>query len=590
MSRRGTSRHLHHLASGTNPLLKVRLPAWRSQLIMLFVALAFAALIGRTIWLQAVTRDYLQQQGELRYGRTLELPASRGKIFDRNGVVLASSLPARAIWAIPEQIDATPGQFSTLAGLLQVREPELRRRLGDAGDRSFLYLKRQVDADVAERLADLKIRGIHQQREYKRYYPQGETLAHVVGFTNVEDSGQEGIELAKNVDLAGRPGSRRVIRDRFGRVVENVEAVQEPHHGHDLSLSIDSTIQYLAFDALRDAVHEHRARAGAVVVLDAHSGEILALSNWPSYNPNDRRQLSGARLRNRAITDIFEPGSTIKPFTIALALEMGQVRPDSVIDTAPGRMRIGRATIGDAHPHGPLTVEQIIQKSSNVGTAKIALDIPAERMWEMYSSIGLGQAPQIGFPGAVAGRLRPYRSWRPIEQATMSYGYGLSASLLQLARAYTVFASDGELLPLSIYRRTDAVDGERVISPQTARTVRHMLELGTMPGGTAPRAQVPGYRVAGKTGTAHKREDGRYVQKYIASFVGFAPVSDPRIVVAVMIDEPTTGGYYGGVVAAPVFSRIVGDVLRTLRMPPDATVAALEMPAPDAPPRQESSL
>ena len=574
----------------SNPLLKVRLPAYRSQLVMLFVALAFVALAGRTVWLQVFSQGFLQQQGELRYGRTIELPASRGKIFDRNGVVLASSLPARAVWAIPEQVEATPQQLAQLAKLLGTSERDLRNRLAQAGDRSFVYLKRQVDADVAERVAALRIAGIHQQREYKRHYPQGETIAHVVGFTNVEDVGQEGVELAKNPDLAGKPGSRRVIRDRYGRVVENVEAVREPHNGRDLALSIDSTIQFLAFDALREAVREHKAKAGAAVVLDVHTGEILALANWPTYNPNERGQLTGAQLRNRAITDTFEPGSTIKPFTAALALELGQVRPDTVIQTAPGRLKIGRATIGDAHAHGPLTIEQIVQKSSNVGTAKMALAMPAERMWEMFSSVGLGQAPRIGFPGAVAGRLRPYRSWRPIEQATMSYGYGLSVSLLQLARAYTVFATDGELLPVSMSKHDEAGEGERIVTPGTARAVRHMLELAAGPGGTAPQAQISGYRVAGKTGTAHKRDGKQYVNKYIASFVGFAPVSDPRVIVAVMIDEPTAGKYYGGLVAAPVFSRIAGDTLRTLRVPPDSTVVKLDVPPSSAARNAEAAL
>lgn len=575
------ARSRRNVPIASNPLLRVRLPAHRSQLVMLFVAIAFVALVCRTVWLQVFSQAYLQQQGELRYGRTIELPASRGKIFDRNGVVLASSLPARAVWAIPEQVEATPGQLAELAKLLRTNERDLRRRLADAADRSFVYLKRQVDAEVAERVAALRIPGIHQQREYKRHYPQAETIAHVVGFTNVEDVGQEGIELARNVDLAGKPGSRRVIRDRYGRVVENVEAVREPHNGRDLALSIDSTVQFLAFDALREAVREHKARAGAAVVLDVRTGEILALANWPTYNPNERGQLIGAQLRNRAITDTFEPGSTIKPFTAALALELGQVRPDTVIETAPGRLRIGRSTIGDAHPHGPLTVEQVVQKSSNVGTAKMALAMPAERMWEMFSSIGLGQAPRIGFPGAVAGRLRPHRSWRPIEQATMSYGYGLSVSLLQLARAYTVFATDGELLPLSMFKHDGPVEGERVLRASTAHAVRHMLELAAAPGGTAPQAQISGYRVAGKTGTAHKRDGGQYVDKYISSFVGIAPVSDPRVVVAVMIDEPTAGKYYGGVVAAPVFARITGDALRTLRVPPDSTVVKLDIPSPE---------
>ncbi|MCC7060313.1 MAG: penicillin-binding protein 2 [Burkholderiaceae bacterium] len=568
----------HHVPFASHPLLRVRLPAYRSQLVMLLVAIAFLALGARAVWLQVFAQTFLQKQGELRYTRTIELPASRGKILDRNGVVLASSLPARSVWAVPEQVEASGAQRAALAKLLGIGERELRHKLAEE-DRSFVYLKRQVDADVAERVTALQIAGIHQQREYKRYYPQGETIAHVVGFTNVEDVGQEGIELARNPELAGRAGSRRVIRDRLGRVIEDVEAVREPRNGHDLALSIDSKIQFLAFDAVREAVRENKARAGAAVVLDAHTGEILALANWPTYNPNQRGQLSGAQLRNRVITDTFEPGSTMKPFTIALALESGHVTPDTVIQTAPGRLTIGHSTIGDAHAYGPLTVEQIIQKSSNVGTAKIALGMPAQKMWDMYQALGLGQAPRIGFPGAVAGRVRPYRSWRPIEQATMSYGYGLSVSLLQLARAYTVFANDGELLPLSMFRTDGTPEGQRVIGVQTARAVRHMLEMAAGPGGTAPQAQIGGYRVAGKTGTAHKREGGRYVGKYLASFVGFAPASDPRVIVAVMVDEPSAGKYYGGLVAAPVFARVVGDTLRTMRVPPDAPMASLSAPA-----------
>ncbi|MCO5108610.1 MAG: penicillin-binding protein 2 [Burkholderiaceae bacterium] len=561
----------------SNPLLRVRLPAWRSQVVMLMIAIAFVALAARAVWLQVFSQNFLQKQGEMRYSKTIELPASRGKIFDRNGVVLASSLPARAVWAIPEHVDATPKQIASLAKLLDMSERELRRKLSEE-DRSFVYLKRQVDAAVAERVAALKIAGIHQQGEYKRYYPQGETFAHVVGFTNVEDIGQEGVELARNPELAGRPGSRRVIRDRLGRVIEDVGAVREPHNGRDLALSIDSKIQFLAFDALREAVQANKARAGAAVVIDARTGEVLALANWPTYNPNQRGQLSGAQLRNRAITDTFEPGSTMKPFTIALALELGEVTPATVIQTAPGRLTIGPNTIGDAHAHGPLTVEQVVQKSSNVGTAKIALGMPAQKMWEMYAELGFGQAPRIGFPGAVAGRVRPYRSWRPIEQATMSYGYGLSVSLLQLARAYTVFANDGELLPLSMFKVDERPAGQRVVTAKTARAVRHMLEMAAGPGGTAPQAQISGYRVAGKTGTAHKRDGGRYVNKYLASFVGLAPASDPRVIVAVMVDEPSAGKYYGGQVAAPVFARIVGDSLRTLRVPPDAPMAQLAVP------------
>lgn len=564
-------------AAQGNPLLRSGMPDFRSRLVMLGVALAFCALAARAVWLQAFSNDFLQRQGESRYARTVELPASRGKIFDRNGTVLASSLPARAVWAAPDQVEATPEQITQLSRLIGVRETELRRKLGET-ERTFVYLRRQVDPDVAERVAALEIPGVHQQREYKRHYPEGQAMAHVVGFTNVEDTGQEGVELAKNTLLAGQAGSRRVIRDRMGRTIDDVGATREPQHGSDLALSIDARVQYLAFNAVRESVREHRAKAGAAVVVDLRSGEILALANWPSYDPNERRKLSGEQLRNRVLTDTFEPGSTLKPFTAALALEMGKVRPGSIIQTAPGHITMGGHTIRDAHRHGPLTVEEVIQKSSNIGTVKMALDMPAQRMWEMYTELGLGQAPRIGFPGAVAGRVRPYKSWKPIEQATMSYGHGLSVSLIQLARAYTVFAHDGQLLPLSMLRLERPPEGVPVFRPETARAVRRMLELAAGPGGTAPLAQIAGYRVAGKTGTAHKQENGRYVRKYVSSFVGFAPASDPRVLVAVAIDEPSAGKYYGGAVAAPLFARITGDSMRTLSIPPDAPLAQVLIP------------
>ncbi len=562
----------------TNRLLDVKLPAVRSRIVMLLMAIAFIALAGRAIWLQLMTRDFLQKQGESRYGRTIELPASRGKVLDRNGLVLASSLPASAVWAVPEDVKATPEQLARLAKLLEMPEAELRRRVSADSDKTFVYLKRQVESDLAARVEALAIPGIHLRKEYKRHYPEGETLAHVVGFTNVEDVGQEGIELAQEKALAGRLGSRRVIRDRLGRIIEDVGILREPQDGHDLQLAIDSKVQYHAFAALRDAVREHRAKAGAVVVIDVRTGEVLALANLPTYNPNQRGQLSGAQLRNRVITDTFEPGSTMKPITLALALDRGVVTPQTVVNTAPGRLTIGSATIGDAHTYGALTIEQVLQKSSNVGTAKVALSMSPQRMWEMFTAVGFGQAPSMGFPGAVAGRVRPYKNWRPIEQATMSYGHGISVSLVQLARAYTIFARDGDMVPLSMVKAGAPAPGVPVIAPRTAQAVRKMLEMAAGPGGTAPKAQVAGYRVAGKTGTAYKQEGGHYVKRYIASFVGFAPVSDPRIVVAVMIDEPSAGKHYGGEVAAPVFSQIVGNSLRALRVAPDAPLSTQVIP------------
>ncbi|HEY5632975.1 MAG TPA: penicillin-binding protein 2 [Burkholderiaceae bacterium] len=556
-----------------NPLLAVKLPAYRSRVVMLLIALGFVALAGRAIYLQLVSNEFLQKQGEVRYGRTVELPASRGRVLDRNGVVLASSLPARAVWVAPEEFKPAKAELARLAALLQMPEREISRRVQGEG-KTFVYLKRQVDASVAARVEELDIAGVYQRKEYKRYYPEGERLAHVVGFTNVEDTGQEGVELAHERSLVGQPGSRRVIRDGRGRIVENVGLIREPRDGRDLRLSIDAKVQFHASAALADAVREHRARAGAALVIDVRTGEILALANLPTYDPNQRGQLSGAQLRNRVITDTFEPGSTLKPFTTAIALEARKVTPQTVIPTAGGRMTIGAHTISDVKAHDALTVEQVLQKSSNVGTAKMALALTPQQMWELYTSVGFGQAPEIGFPGAVAGRLRPYRSWRTIEQATMSYGHGISVSLLQLARAYLVFARDGDMAALTLLRQDQPAGGVRVMRPETAAAVRRMLEMAAGPGGTAPKAQVAGYSVAGKTGTAHKLEGGRYVSKYVSSFVGFAPASDPRIVVAVMIDEPSAGKHYGGEVAAPVFSRLAGDALRTLRVVPD-----LELPA-----------
>ena len=560
-----------------NALLTTKLSAWRSRFVLGMLALAFVALGLRAFWLQAWSTEFLQKQGASRYERALEIPANRGKIVDRSGAMLASSLPAKAIWADPEDVDVPREKLNELAKLLSMDRRELDRKLAE--DKNYVYLKRQVDADVAARVAALNIRGINQRNEFKRHYPEGETVAHIVGFTNVEDVGQEGFELAQQQRLAGKPGARRVIKDNLGRFIEQIGSGREPQDGADLTLSIDTRIQFLAFNALRDAVREHRAKAGAVVVVDVQTGEVLALSNWPTYDPNNRGQLTGAQLRNRVITDTFEPGSTMKPFAIAMGLEAGKVRPSTVIETAPGKLTIGTATIGDAHPHGALTVEQVLQKSSNVGTVKIALQLPPQKMWEGFTSVGFGQAPQIGFPGTVSGRVRPYKNWKPIEQATMSYGHGISVSLIQMARAYTVFARDGDVIPLTMTRTDVEATGVQVFRPATAQAVRKMLEMAAGPQGTAPQAQISGYRVGGKTGTAYKQENGAYqTNKYISSFVGFAPVSKPRIVVAVMIDEPSAGKHYGGEVAAPIFARITGEALRAMRVAPDAPFATLIQP------------
>jgi cell division protein FtsI (penicillin-binding protein 3) len=559
----------------------VRLPAWRARMALALLLAAFAVLAGRSLYLQSMRTGFLQEKGEARYSRVLEVPATRGRIVDRNGEALAISTPVKSVWAIPEDVKATPAQMKSLAALIQLDSRELARKLSDA-DREFVYLKRQIPPETAARVAELGIPGIHQQNEYRRYYPGGETTAHVVGFTGVDDAGQEGIELAQQALLAGAAGSRRVIKDRLGQIVEDVGSIRAAQDGRDLTLSLDSKIQNLAFGALKSAVEANKAKAGAIVVLDISTGEVLALANLPTYNPNNRARLNGAQLRNRVMTDNFEPGSTLKPFTIGLAMEMGKITPQSVIQTAPGTLTIANYTIHDAHPGGAMTVAQVIQKSSNVGAAKIALTLPREDMHDMFRRAGFGAAPRLGFPGEAAGRLREAKTWRPIEQATMAYGHGISVSLIQLARAYTVFARDGELAPLSLVKTGAPAQGERVFSPAVARALREMLEAAVQPGGTAPRARIVGWRVGGKTGTAHKQENGGYApNKYVSSFVGFAPVSAPRLVIAVMIDEPSTGQYYGGVVAAPVFSQVMQGALRLLGVPYDAPLDPVDLPGGD---------
>lgn len=556
----------------SSPLLASKTPVWRSKFIVAGIAIAFSVLAARAAYVQVIGNAFFQRQGEVRFARTLELPANRGRILDRNGLILASSVPATSIWAIPEDVDRDPVKLKKLANLLDMPMAELNRKLKDE-DKTFVWLKRQLDDPIAQQIAALKIDGIYSRKEYKRQYPEGEAAAHVVGFTNVEDVGQEGVELTFNKDLAGRAGSRRVIKDRFGRVVEDVGEQVPPVDGRDLQLSIDSKVQFFAYQKLRDTVIENKAKAGSVVVLDVASGEILALVNYPSYEPGKRQNLTGAQLRNRALTDTFEPGSTMKPFVVALALEKGLVRPETQIQTAPGRISIGRSTITDAHPHGVLSVNEVIQKSSNVGTVKMAMQMLPQDMWEMYTQVGFGQKPQVAFPGAVSGKLRAYKTWKPIEQATMSYGYGLSSSLFQLARAYSVFALDGQLIPVSLLKSPDASASVQIMSSKNAVAMRHMLHMAAGPGGTAPKAQTMGYSVGGKTGTAHKQEGKGYAdKKYRGFFVGIAPIDQPRIVVAVMIDEPSNGKYFGGDVAAPVFSDTVAQTLRMLGIQPDMAV------------------
>ena len=559
----------------SSPLLASKTPVWRSKFIVAAIALGFVALAARAAYIQVYANDFFQHQGEVRFARTLELPANRGRILDRNGVILASSVPAPSIWAIPEDIERDPAQLHKLAGLLEMPVAELGKRLENE-DKTFVWLKRQVDESVAQQIMALQLKGVYQRKEYKRQYPEGEAAAHVVGFTNVEDIGQEGVELAFNKELSGRNGSRRVIKDRLGRVVEDVGEQIAPVDGPDLQLSVDSKVQFFAYQKLRDAVLLNKARAGSVVVLDVITGEVLALANYPSYVPGKRQNLSGEQLRNRALTDTFEPGSVMKPFTIGLGLETGRVTPQTLIDTGNGKLTITGSTISDSHPNGVLTVEGVIQKSSNIGTTKIAMQMQPREMWEIFSSAGFGQKPQISFPGAVSGKLRPYKTWRPIEQATMSYGYGLSASLFQMARSYTVFTNDGLIIPVTMQKSAEPALGVQVLSARTAGQVRKMLQMAAGPGGTGQRAQTIGYSVGGKSGTAYKLMGKSYGsagnRKYRGWFVGLAPVEKPRVIVAVMIDEPSAGQYYGGAVAAPVFSEVVQQTLRMMGVAPDMAV------------------
>ena len=555
----------------TAPTLPVKLPVWRARVVLVILLVWFLALVGRAVYLQGLNKDFLRQKGEARYSRVINLNANRGNILDRNGEPLAISTPVESVAASPRDVEISIAQIAKLARLVDLPQAELKKKLSE--QRDFVYLKRQLSPELAEHVLKLDIPGIFLQREYRRYYPYGDQTAHLLGFTDVDDKGQEGVELAFNDELAGTNGSRRVLKDRLGNIIEGVESIRAPQEGQDVTLSIDRNIQYLAYRELLNAVVQNRAKAGAAVVLDAKTGEVLALVNQPTYNPNKRsKNVPLAFMRNRVVTDIFEPGSTLKPFTIADALEDGKVKPETVIQTAPGYMSIGPATIHDAHVESALTVAQVIQKSSNVGAAKIALMLQPEYMWEHFKKLGFGNQPHIGFPGEAAGKVRPVKTWRPIEQATMAYGHGISVSLIQLARAYTVFANEGELRKLSLLRVDHPETEERIYSASTADEVRKMLEMVVEPGGTALRAQVVGYRVAGKTGTAHKlNSNGTYAEnRYVASFVGMAPASDPRLIIAVMIDEPSNGQYYGGQVAAPVFSQIMAGALRMLSVQPDA--------------------
>lgn len=563
---------MRRLSFFDNPISRVTFPMWRGRLVLVVLGLAFVVLLGRALYLQGVNRDFLQEQGGKRYERTLSLSATRGEIVDRQGIVLAASIPARAIWAIPEDAQkASPQQLEALAKLIDVPVDRLKKRLEDQS-RTFVYLRRQLPLDLAEQVDALNVPGIHDLPETRRFYPEGEVTAAVVGFTNLDDNGQEGIELTYNEQLSGKPGSRRVIKDRLGRVVEDIRAVSLPVDGQDIELSIDTRIQYLVYRALAESVELNKAKSASAVVIDVRTGEILALANYPTFDPNDRSTFKSFAMRNRVLTDTFEPGSTLKPFTMGLALDLGRITLNTQFNTGNGQILFHGERITDVSRQKSLDPMGIMTKSSNIGMALISEKLKNKEMWTRFTELGFGHAPDIGFPGAAAGRLRPWERWRPIEKATMAYGYGLSTSLMQLARAYTAFARDGDMVNLTLIKRKDSPATVPVYPPDIAREIRLMLEASTGPEG-AKLAQVQGYRVAGKSGTARKWVNGEYSKKfYRSSFAGFGPVSDPRIVVALSIDEPSGEHYYGGRVAAPVFAEIMGRTLRMMGVEPDAPV------------------
>ena len=552
------------------PNLLLKLESWRSRVVLLICLAGFAVLLGRAFYLQGLHNDFLQAKGEARFMRVVDMPASRGAVMDRNGKMLAISTPVESIWASPAELEVDAAKVEKLAVALGMDRKVLAERIADSS-KSFVWLKRQLSPEQAVRVMSLKIPGVFQQREFRRYYPSGDVTAHIIGFTGQDDQGQEGIELAQQAMLAGATGQKRVIKDRKGRIVEDIQDLKAPREGKSLKLSIDERFQYLAHRELKAAVEANKAKGGALVMLDAKTGEILALVNQPDFNPNNREHVQLKQMRNRSITDVFEPGSTFKPFAVSAALEAGIVKPETVIVTGPG-LTIGSKTITDLpHRSSQLTVAQIIQTSSNIGTAKLALQLPSERLWNLYNDLGFGSAPKTGFPGEATGRLRPAKTWKPIEQATMAYGYGVSVSALQLARAYTIFTNDGVLLPVTLLKRDGDVIGKQIISTKTARVMAQMLETVTEQGGTATKSQVSGYRISGKTGTAYKLVNGQYAEnQYLSSFVGYGPSSNPRYIIAVSIDDPSAGKYFGGDVSAPVFSKVMSQALRMSGVLPDA--------------------
>ncbi|HID46919.1 MAG TPA: penicillin-binding protein 2 [Chromatiaceae bacterium] len=547
----------------------------RRRVVLTILMVAVSGLIWRAVDQQIFERDFLQSEGDHRYLDQVRVPAHRGAITDRNGAVLAMSTPVDSIAANPRLLRPNADTLQPLAKALDIGLDDLRRRLARYSHKHFVYLKRRLPPEEAQAVMDVAkenhIVGLQTTREYRRYYPDGEIFAHVIGFTNLDDIGQEGLEYAFNEQLAGKPGLKRVLRDGRRQVVADVESLRMPQPGKNLALGLDQRLQYIAYRELKAAIKKHNAISGSIVMLDVKTGEILAMVNQPGFNPNSSRSARGGRLRNRAVTDVFEPGSTMKPLTVAVGLDLGVIEADTRIDTNPGFFKLGKFRVKDHDNLGVVDIETIIKKSSNVGAGKIALSLPKERFRDYLVAMGFGKKTGSGYPGEASGQLRPATNWARIDQATLSYGYGISVSVLQLAQAYAVIAADGVHRPVSLLRRDAIPEGKRIFSRKTAMEVRHMMESVVAPGGTATKAAVAGYRVAGKTGTVKKAGKGGYTQrKYLSLFAGMAPASDPRLVVAVMINEPRGKQYYGGLVAAPVFSAVMDDALRLLNVAPDA--------------------
>ncbi len=538
---------------------------WLTAGVML---LAAGILVARAVNLQVTDTEFLQSQGEARFLRQVEIPTVRGSILDRHGEPLAVSTPVASVWAHPGELLQATDRLPELAQLLDTPADELERRLTQRAAREFVWLRRRVHPELAEQVAELAVPGVFLQSEYRRFYPAAEVTAQVLGFTNIDDAGQEGLELAYDSWLQGEPGAKRVIKDRLGRVVQDVELIREARPGRDLQLTIDRRLQYLAFRQLKQGITEVGARSGSVVVMDVTNGEILAMVNFPSYNPNTSSRAVGEGMRNRAMTDVLEPGSVIKPFAVAAAMEAGLATPDMLVDTTPGTLRVSGHTIRDVRNFGEMTVEGLLVKSSNVGVVQLVLSMDARHLWGLYSRLGFGTVTGTGFPGESAGVLRDYERWRKLEQATLAYGYGLSVTPLQLVRAMAAIADGGRLhQPSFIVGSENPI--QSVMDPALTRDLRQMLEAATGPDGTGGLARVPGYRVAGKTGTTRMVGTAGYESRYVASFAGFAPASRPRLAAVVVINDPAGDRYYGGQVAAPIFGQVMAAALRLFSVPPD---------------------